>query len=280
MNKDGLFSFYERIYFHEMETREKLFTRIQISFALFFTGYSIASYMVRMLDFTSHKSVATAFVVLTIVSGLISLVGVRHLVIAFWGSVYKGMSSPAETDKYRQDVQEYASSIVEYNNQYPDNKQPLVDLDDMVSQFVFEQLRDCASHNTKVNDSRFAHVHNSIRWLLVAIIPFAIASALFVSFDLDASSPRKETLIHNRSLVEEVDKLSKKIVQAVSQNQDFQEVQKQWLQNQNQVLYHLHQVLQQHQSHEELLKMVNHQNVKGQVINVEQEKSTTTAATK
>ncbi|EKO3444948.1 hypothetical protein DX883_02880 [Vibrio fluvialis] len=280
MDREKLFSFYEKIYFHEMETREKIFTRTQITFALFFTGYSIASYMLRMLDFTSYKEVAITFAVLTIVSGFISLIGVRHLVIAFWGSEYKGMSSPLETDNYRLEVQEYASSIVEYNQQYPDNKQPIVDVDDMVSQFIYEQLRDCSSHNTKVNDSRFAHTHNSIRWLLVAAIPFLIASVLFVSFDLDTSSPRKETLIYNRSLVEEVDKLSHNIEQAASNNQNFQEAQREWLQTQNQVLHHLHQMLQQHQNQEELLKMVNHQNAKEELNNVEQEKPTTAAATK
>ncbi|CAM2834841.1 hypothetical protein [Vibrio rarus] len=258
MNRDKLFPFYEKMYFHEMETREKLFTRVQINFALIFTGFSIVSYMLRMLDFSVYREAAIAFVVLAVLSIALSAIGVWHLISAFWGNEYKGVPSPKETDGYRVEVQQYVVSINQYNEDYPENKQPVVDVDEMVSQFIYEQLRDCSSHNTDINDTRFARIHNSVRWLLIASVPFLLASVLFVTFDLDTSSPRKETLIYNRSLVDKLENIDSNIANAVLHNQNMLEVQQLCLKNQEQVLHHLHQALQQRQNHEELLKTVNH----------------------
>lgn len=258
MKQEKLFEFYEKIYFHEMQNRDTLYSRVQINFALLFTGFSIISYMLRMLDFSVYRNVSILFVILGIISVVISAHGVTYLIKAFWGNEYKGVPSPRETDKYRIQVEEYAESINEYNREYPNNRQEPVDVEEMVSTFLYDQLRDCSSHNTEVNDVRFAHIHNSVRWLLIAAVPFLIASVLFITYDLDASSPRKETLIYNKSLVENLKTIDSNLVQASYSNKELLKVQQICQINQNQALHLLHQVLQQRLVQDELLKTVNH----------------------
>ena len=259
MKQEKLFEFYEKLYFHEMQNRDTLYTRVQINFALIFTGFSIVSYMLRMLDFSSNKELALVFSALAILSVTISSRGVFYLIKAFWGTEYKGVPDPVETDRYRVEVENHAESILQYNKDYPENKQPEVNVEAVLSKFLLEQVRDCATHNTYANEVRFTHVHNSVKWLLLAAIPFLSASVLFVAFDLDASSPRKETLIYNQSLVEKLASINGEIVNASSGYSEILEAQKLCQTNQNLALHHHLQAHQVLLDQERLLKMVSHQ---------------------
>ncbi|WP_104035109.1 hypothetical protein [Vibrio jasicida] len=200
MNKQSLYELYEKTYFHEMEVREKLVGRVQINFALIATGFAVLSYMIRMLDFEQNHPVIGIFILSVLTCLALAIFCVRHLVKAFWGNEYEGMPVASEIDNYRIELLEHAESIRTYNTQYPEAAQPEVDVDQQVSDFVYNKFRDCSSHNTKVNDIRSEHVHKSFGWLLYSSIPFIIASSLFVVGNLDVSSPRKETPIINQTL--------------------------------------------------------------------------------
>ena len=215
--------------------------------------------MLRMLDFSSNKELALVFSALAILSVTISSRGVFYLIKAFWGTEYKGVPDPVETDRYRVEVENHAESILQYNKDYPENKQPEVNVEAVLSKFLLEQVRDCATHNTYANEVRFTHVHNSVKWLLLAAIPFLSASVLFVAFDLDASSPRKETLIYNQSLVEKLASINGEIVNASSGYSEILEAQKLCQTNQNLALHHHLQAHQVLLDQERLLKMVSHQ---------------------
>ncbi|EHT4943698.1 hypothetical protein VV99796_03495 [Vibrio vulnificus] len=200
MNKQSLYELYEKTYFHEMEVREKLVGRVQINFALIATGFAVLSYMVRMLDFEQNHPVIGIFILSVLASLVLVTFCIRHLVKAFWGNEYEGMPIANEIDKYRIELLEHAERIKTYNTQYPEEAQPEVDVEQEVSNFVYNKFRDCSSHNTKVNDVRSEHVHKSFGWLLYSSIPFLVASLLFVVGNLDVSSPRKETPIINTTL--------------------------------------------------------------------------------
>ncbi|WP_318472552.1 hypothetical protein [Photobacterium leiognathi] len=200
MNKQSLYELYEKTYFHEMEVREKLVSRVQINFALIATGFAVLSYMIRMLDFEQNHYVIGVFILSVLTSLILAIFCVGHLVKAFWGNEYEGMPIANEIDAYRIKLLKYAEEIKSYNTQYPEKIQPEVDVDQEVGNFVYNKFRDCSSHNTKVNDIRSVHVHKSFGWLLYSSIPFLIACSLFVVGNLDVSSPRKETPIVNMTL--------------------------------------------------------------------------------
>jgi len=200
MNKQSLYELYEKTYFHEMEVREKLVGRAQINFALIATDLAVLSYMIRMLDFEQNHPVIGIFILSVLTCLALVFFCVRHLVKSFWGNEYAAMPIASEIDNYRTKLLEHAESIRTYNTQYPESAQPEVDVDQQVSDFVYNKFRDCSSHNTKVNDTRSEHVHKSFGWLLYSSIPFIIASSLFVVGNLDVSSPRKETPIINTTL--------------------------------------------------------------------------------
>ncbi|MCD9493374.1 hypothetical protein [Photobacterium carnosum] len=200
MNKKNLNDLYEKMYFHEMEVREKLVGRVQINFALIATGFAIISYMVRMLDFEQNRWIIVFFILSILISLVLSIFCIRYLVKAFWGNEYEGMSTALEIDTYRRELLEYAEKTKTYNSQYPKEAQPEVNVDQYISDFVYNKFRDCSSYNTIVNDRRSKYVHESFGWLLYSSIAFLIAGSLFVIGNLDVSSPIKETPIINATL--------------------------------------------------------------------------------
>lgn len=209
MNKERLFELYEKLYFHEMEVRERITGRVQITFALVATGYTILSYMLRMLDCTVIRSAIMTFTISTGLTFVLSFVCLYFLVRAFWGNTYKGMPSPIKTDEYREKLIAHKKEIEEYNASYQSNKQPEIDVDALVSAHLYQKFRDCSTHNTEINDRRSQQIHKAFKWLLFSSIPMFVSSITFIAYDLDVSSPRKETSIIDSSVATELDGIKK-----------------------------------------------------------------------
>ncbi|WP_199525373.1 hypothetical protein [Pseudoalteromonas sp. bablab_jr011] len=206
MNKKDLTSLFEKLYFHELNIRESTFTRVQINFAIFFTGYSIIFYMWRVLDFNSSVVAIASFLTLSIISILISLKGLYYLVRAFWGTEYRAVPNSDEINSYYSQMMKYISEVKDYNKNYPENSQEVPKINEIMSDFYHSKLTECSTNNSLANETRFMYLHNSIRWLLFSAVPFIIASIIFVINDLDTSSPRKEILIKDTSVSSELNK--------------------------------------------------------------------------
>ena len=207
MNKEKLFELYEKSYFHEMEVRERITGRVQVTFALVATAYTILSYMLRMIDFEARLQAVILFFILTLFSFLISFVSIYNLIQAFWGSTYHGLPTAKETDEYRTQLLNHNIAIEEYNNTYPHNQQSALDVDQSVTDYLYEKFRDCSTHNAKINDKRSKWIYQAFRWLLWASVPIILACITFIGFDLDTSSPRKESAIISESITESLDSI-------------------------------------------------------------------------
>lgn len=217
MDKQSLYDLYEKTYFHEMEVREKLVARVQINFALVAAGYAIVSYMIRMLDFSQNSLVICLFSLAVVICLALSCFCISHLVKAFWGNEYQGMPTALEIDNYRTSLIAHRSEIDKYNSSYPEARQSEINVNEMVTDFVYNKFRDCSTHNTNVNDRRSTHIHQSFGWLLYSSIFFIIASLFFILGNLDVSSPRKETPISNSSLTKQLVKVTS-ILEAINES--------------------------------------------------------------
>lgn len=195
-----------------MEVREKLIGRVQLNFALLAALLSCVSYMVRMVDFQQKTLVIITFFILTSLIIILSFFCLTHLFKAFWGNEYKGMPSPIETDNFRDELLEHKQSIDEYNTKYPDNFQEEVVVNNSMKTYLYQHYRDCATHNTIINDTRSSHIHHSFKWLLLLAIPFVLSSIVFISGNLDVSSPRKETPIIDKSASKNLHDINKNLV--------------------------------------------------------------------
>jgi hypothetical protein len=196
-----------------MEVRERLIGRVQLNFALLAAVLSFVSYMVRMVDFDQNNIMISIFFTLISFIFLLSFFCLNHLLKAFWGNEYKGMPSPNKTDQFRDSLIKHKASIDQYNIDYPNNKQTEVNINTSMKQYLYEHYRDCSSHNTFINDTRSSHIHHSFKWLLFLTIPFVLASIVFISGNLDVSSPRKETPIINKTASAKLESINTNLTQ-------------------------------------------------------------------
>lgn len=226
MKKIKLFDLYEKTYFHEMETKEKIINRIQVNFALLATGLATLIYMIRMVDHQQNEIIICFFYFFSF-SCLITLTPcIKYLHKAFHGNTYQGMPLSKDIDQYRQEMIEYNQEIEKYNTENPKYKQRKVSIEDSVSNFVYEKFRDCSSHNTVINEERSSNIHQSIKWTSYSAIPFLLSSIFFIFGNLDSSSPKKETLTSNITLNHQLKEMTvtlNKINESIIENGNYDE---------------------------------------------------------
>ncbi|MGR5144751.1 hypothetical protein ACQKPX_24175 [Photobacterium sp. DNB23_23_1] len=213
MDKNELFKLYRELYFHEMEVKEKLVARTQISFAIVVTAFTVISYMLRMLDYNSNSYSVAYFVVFISISTVLFTFSLWFLVRSFSWRSYRGIASPEKTDLYRIELVEHRDALLAYNEDNPDNQQEIYNVDDAMESYLYENFKVCSTHNTEVNDGRSGYALDGFRCVLSALFPLAVASGIFILSDLDSSSPRKELLIKDISAATLLVKLTEEIEQ-------------------------------------------------------------------
>ena len=211
MDKKALFTLYRELYFHEMDVKEKLVARTQISFAIVVTAFTAISYMLRMLDFSSNFYAIAFFIVFVSISTLILFASIWFLVQAFSWRHYRGIPSPEEIDQYRTKLIKYNDELHAYNEENPNNHQEIDDVDDVMESYLYDKFKFCSTHNTKVNDGRSGFARDGFKWILSALLPLSFASGIFIITDLDTSSPRKELLIKDANVATQLVQLTKQV---------------------------------------------------------------------
>ncbi len=190
LNKKNLFDHFERHYFHALEVKDKLPGRIQLTFALLFGEYTAISYMLRTVDYTRNLDVLILFVLFLFFAISLSLFSIRYLLKAFHGNEYAVLPLPFDIEKYRLNLIQHKAEIDKYNDDYPESKQPEVDVDERLFSHIFNKYQQCSSTNLKVNTCRMNWIHDAIRWMLLSAVPLIISCLIFIVSDLDSSSPR------------------------------------------------------------------------------------------
>jgi len=202
--------FLSDIYFHELESRERIFNRLQLNFAIYTTVIAFLAYMARMIDYESNCTILTLFYVgLVCGSGLI-VRSIYLTVISLSGYKYLVFPRARELIEYRAKLETRAKELEKYNQDYGFS----IDIPDPKSatnEFTAETIANCIDHNSAINEYRRQGVRKSIWYMVLASVPIIFSAALFIIFDLDTSSPRKNLLIEDRNLAAQVKKLDSSI---------------------------------------------------------------------
>ncbi|AOR65106.1 hypothetical protein [Pectobacterium wasabiae] len=190
MTRTDLLKFYEKIYFHEAELREKLYVRIQIVFAFYVFIVTSAIYIIRNIDY-SGGALAIAALILSVICCIVMAVSIFYLKRAFWGNEFKVISTPEEISRHLENLKEHKVKLEEYNAMYAYNKQKIINPEDGLDNFIFERLQRCSSHNMLINEWRSSQIHQSVYYFFLSLIPLLFSAVVFIGFDLDLSSSQK-----------------------------------------------------------------------------------------
>lgn len=181
---------FEKMYLQENEIKEKITIRVQVLFTLILAVITVSSYMLRMLDLERYISVSASIIASLVVFYAGLAVSTKYAIRAFWGNTFKQMPPAVE-------VRGYCSALIIYNEEVEKAKSAhgaeaeVIDVRAEIDTYLCNVYEECATHNSEINQERSRKVHESFKWLLRSFVPLGIAGILFVGFDMDISSPRK-----------------------------------------------------------------------------------------
>lgn len=214
---------FEKMYVQENETKEQITIRVQVVFTLMFAMVTVASYMLRMLDLDRYVFIGAGVVASLVVSFAFLAFASYFAIRAFWGNTFQQIP-------YAMAVKDYHGALVAYNNDvknFTADGQPApiaVDIKSEFETFLCNSYAECATHNSIANQERSRKVYESFRWLLCAYIPLGLAGVLFVGFDMDVSSPRKNFQIIDKYVGDQLGKVDASVGQIMNKTDELKEM--------------------------------------------------------
>jgi hypothetical protein len=173
MNDNELFSFYEKIYFHELDRKEKLLARLNLPLAILAAILSFLSYMINNKAPTTHDgSVGVWFWILYFFACICLVMGVWY----FWRSwsvrLYDKAIPTLEV------IRDYRQSMIELYSSFDDGlEETQIQLKALIASYYVQG----ASTNALNNDRRGQYLSNlqsfvasTIVFSLLSFLPFYI----------------------------------------------------------------------------------------------------------
>jgi len=188
MNNEKLFELYEKLYFHEVESRESITNRLQMPLALLLSIVSIYAFMLQSLVLTAKNCWAVVFLFLALCSIALFIKSLWHFIKAYYGSEYELLPSAKETENYRQVLlKQYADydgtdgyeSCEVLTSRYFD-------------EYLFQRYIRASSSNGAVNDLRSYHIHTCNSHIVLNIIPLLMMFIVFSYSGINKNDYEKE----------------------------------------------------------------------------------------
>ena len=200
----------KEVYFYELDTREKIFNRLQLNFAAYVTFFTVVAYMARMIDYSSACWALTLFYTGIFLATIPISISVRYTFLALSGYKYAIFPSASESIKYKTDIEEYYNQFGNLISQQNSKNYPKT-APEMLDNYVLETLTETIDKNKIINEYRRFAIRKSHLHFLYSSIPLALSAFLFVAFDLDTSSPRKNFLTEDVNLRKSINQLTQDI---------------------------------------------------------------------
>lgn len=159
MNSDELFRFYERLYFYELEVREKINSRINIPLAIIislfgFLGYQINNILTQYFSFWIKISgIIIAIALLTLI------IGMYYIIRSWHGHEYKCLPYATDIENYKTDLLDYYRNEGEYDNNF-------LAMND-IREDIYDYYVRHSSMNALTNDKKAAFLYKSINCIII-----------------------------------------------------------------------------------------------------------------
>jgi hypothetical protein len=187
MDSRARFEFFEKLYFHELESREQTNTRIQIPLALLVSIIGALGFMIQNFERDTKNWWAYCFIITCIISIILILISGYHCVRASWGHTYKMTSFSTEWKGY------YDSCVNLYHDQEPNERSRLIE--SALEEAVLNKYIECASVNAGLNEKRSYQYYLCIAFFLGAVVFVSVTFFLYFFGSIDKSLHTKPTEI-------------------------------------------------------------------------------------
>lgn len=181
MDKKEIFNLYEKLYFHEIDSKNQISNRLQISLAILISYASVYAYLFKQTDLEITFWCFFYIVVMSI-SVVLYGISIHFFKCAFFGHTYEMLPRATETEKYRKILIE----------QYKPYKRCEEYISNYLDDYIYRYFNECSSINTAVNDYRSNSLHYSNKFILYNLISLALAFIVFCSAGIDKDETKKQ----------------------------------------------------------------------------------------
>lgn len=206
-----MYDIYEKLYFKSLDDRERVIGRSQINFTIYTGILALFFYMLRMIDYDSSITYLVVFFATSLISCILVFISAYYTWIALTeGYDYKYLPKCSDISKYHRELNVYIKNV-ESHNDSEENKISCPNPEEDLKIHLLQRMEECVDNNNDLNSLRMKTIRFSMLWLWSGVVFFLISSLVFAASDLDVSSPRKETLILDRSVSNELHSISYQI---------------------------------------------------------------------
>lgn len=185
MTNEELKQFYEKLYFQELEARDKIHSRLQLPLTLLLAIVGGVVVLLQNFDYRAGAwnapRVTFAFFLCCAVVSL--AMGMVRFVKALWNHAYLLLPDSEKTRDYKKLLEKTYESF--------DEREKLVS--DALDKYLTDYYIEYAAFNTQVNDRRSAYIHLCNSAIVSTIVLFIAAYLAFYFGDLDKSKIKGAT---------------------------------------------------------------------------------------
>jgi hypothetical protein len=174
---------YEKLYFHEIDARERLNARLQMPLSLIIALAGVLAYLLQSFDFAFASAAAYFFAALLTLTAIALLCGGFHFVRAAWGQDYLFLP-------YAQETADHWNDLKKYDERYGTSVSR-----QLLSEYVERYFVAGATANAKSNDFRSLQLHKTSKYLIATSVLALLAFVTFVSGDLGRKSGPTQVLL-------------------------------------------------------------------------------------
>ncbi len=182
MDKKDIFELYEKLYFHEVEAREKISSRLQIPLAILLSIISVYAHIIKGISLNNHCLWNVVFGLTFLISIILFVTSMSYFIRSFYGHTYEFIPSAIETENYRQ-------KLIETYKEYEDGESIA---EKYFDEYIYKYYNECSSLNTKVNDKRSEFLHKCNTYLILSALPLVAAFLIFTLSGIDKNTVDKE----------------------------------------------------------------------------------------
>ena len=183
MNKGERFDFFEKLYFHELEAREQMTTRLQIPLTLLTAVIGALGFMGQNIDRDQSGVWTNWFYAVFLLSVVFVVASGYFCTKCASGHWYQMTSFADEWQGY------HSSCVLAYQEQPENEKMTLTER--AFCEAVENKYVECASANAAINQLRAYYFNRTINLFIIALAFTSVAFTIYFLGSLDKS-------LHNR----------------------------------------------------------------------------------
>ncbi|MGP2415821.1 hypothetical protein ACTUSQ_16845 [Pantoea ananatis] len=179
MRQEKAIEFYEKLYFSEIESKDKIHNRAQANFGLIVIATTVLTYLVKNTTFQDNHWLASIVFFLTAISFALILISVWHLKSVVWGNEFFYCPNPVDINDYHQDLIKYELTYKKYcdENQivYDESQNP----NERILDYIHEEIRACTALNSEANENRSRKMYKCLKFFSGHLPPYLLLSFYF-----------------------------------------------------------------------------------------------------